>query len=86
MIALYIGLAVIVAFLGRRRKFGFWGYLFASLLLTPAFGLLLVLASVSPKHAAKMAQAQGWTRVTPPRITSPKTITESGHEVPVRVG
>lgn len=37
--------SVIVALAGRRRKFGYWGYLFASVLLTPVLGLLLVLAS-----------------------------------------
>lgn len=38
-------LSVAVAFLGMNRKFGFWGYLFASLLFTPLIGLLFVLAS-----------------------------------------
>jgi len=41
----YIGLSCFVAYLGRERKFGFWGYLAASLLLDPIVGLLLVLAS-----------------------------------------
>lgn len=38
-------LSFIVGLLGRDRKFGFWGYFFASLLLTPVIGLILVLAS-----------------------------------------
>ena len=37
--------AFVVAVLGRDRKFGFWGYLFASLLFTPIVGLVLILAS-----------------------------------------
>lgn len=41
----YVGLAIVIGFLGRNRKFGFWGYLFASIALTPILGLLLVLAS-----------------------------------------
>ncbi len=41
---LIIGSAL-VAYLGRGRKFGFWGYFFASLLLTPLLGALLVIAS-----------------------------------------
>jgi hypothetical protein len=46
MIFFYIiVLSFIVALFGRNRKFGFWGYLFASLLLTPVIGLILVLAS-----------------------------------------
>jgi len=35
----------IVGLLGMNRKFGFWGYFFASMLLTPLIGVLLVLAS-----------------------------------------
>jgi hypothetical protein len=42
---LYIGLCSLVAYVGRDRKFGFWGYLLASLLLDPIIGFLLVLAS-----------------------------------------
>lgn len=38
-------LSAIVALLGINRKFGFWGYFFASILLTPLVGLCLVLAS-----------------------------------------
>lgn len=37
--------SVVVAFVGRKRKFGFWGYLFSSLLFTPLVGFMLVLAS-----------------------------------------
>ncbi len=43
--ALYVGACVVVALLGRRRKFGAWGYFFASILLSPILGLLLVVAS-----------------------------------------
>jgi len=42
---LYAALCVLVALAGRHRKFGFWGYLFASLLLSPLAGTLLVVAS-----------------------------------------
>jgi hypothetical protein len=31
-----------IGVLGRNRKIGFWGHFFASLLLTPLIGLLLV--------------------------------------------
>ncbi len=37
--------SILVGILGRKRKFGFWGYFFASLLLTPLLGLLFVIAS-----------------------------------------
>ncbi|MCD7895110.1 MAG: hypothetical protein LUG50_00370 [Planctomycetaceae bacterium] len=42
---LWIAASALVAYLGRDRRFGFWGYFFASLLLTPALGVLLVIAS-----------------------------------------
>ncbi len=45
LILIIIVLSLIVGFLGMNRKFGFWGYFFGSILLTPVIGLLLVLAS-----------------------------------------
>lgn len=45
MLILYLALCSLVAYLGRDRKFGFWGYLAASILLDPVIGILLVLAS-----------------------------------------
>jgi len=41
----YILLSWITAWSGRNRVFGFWGYFFASLLLTPLLGVLFVVAS-----------------------------------------
>ena len=46
-VLLYILIAAIVAYFGRGRKLGAWGYFFGSILLTPIIGLLLVLASDS---------------------------------------
>lgn len=40
----YILLCVVIAFMGRGKKFGFWGNLFASMLLTPLVGLIVLLA------------------------------------------
>ncbi len=42
---LYFGASLVVAIFGWNRKFGFWGYFFASLLFTPLIGTILVLAS-----------------------------------------
>lgn len=36
----------LIALAGRRYRFGFWGYLFGSLLLTPIIGLLMLIAAV----------------------------------------
>jgi hypothetical protein len=41
----YLILVTIVAYIGRDRKFGFWGNFFASLLFTPLVGLVLIFAS-----------------------------------------
>ena len=42
---IHVAIAVFIGVIGINRKFGFWGYFFASLLLTPFVGILLVLAS-----------------------------------------
>ena len=52
LIILYVILCLGVAWLGQHRKFGFWGYFFASLLVTPILGILLVLASDPRKPQA----------------------------------
>jgi hypothetical protein len=41
----YLLICLVVATFGYRKKLGFWGYLFASLLLTPLLGILLVIVS-----------------------------------------
>ena len=43
LFALNLVLSLILAYLGRRKKLGFWGLFFASLILTPLMGLLLLL-------------------------------------------
>ena len=45
LFALNLVLSLILAYLGRRKKLGFWGLFFASLILTPLMGLLLLLVS-----------------------------------------
>jgi hypothetical protein len=42
---LYFVASLAVAVFGVNRKFGFWGYFFASLLLSPLVGALLVIGS-----------------------------------------
>jgi hypothetical protein len=44
---IYLTLCALVALIGRNRKFGFWGYFFCSILLSPIIGALLVVASDS---------------------------------------
>lgn len=42
---LYVGLSLFIGFIGKNRKFGFWGFFFSSLLLSPIAGLLAYFAS-----------------------------------------
>ena len=42
---IYILICLAISHFGRYRRFGFWGYFFASVLLTPPIGALLVIAS-----------------------------------------
>lgn len=47
----WLMLCVLVAAIGRHRTMGFWGYFFASIVLTPIMGLLLVLVSGNKDEA-----------------------------------
>jgi hypothetical protein len=49
----WILFSIIVGFLGRRLRFGFWGYFFVSILLTPVIGLLMLIAAVPTKAMRK---------------------------------
>jgi hypothetical protein len=48
LFAIVLLASLLIAVLGRNRRFGFWGYFFASILLTPLIGLLLYLATDGP--------------------------------------
>lgn len=50
LIAAWLVLAIIIGFFGRNRRFRFWGYFFASVLLTPIIGLLLLIAAIPVRH------------------------------------
>lgn len=46
---IYILTCILIASFGANKKFGFWGYFFGSMLLTPAVGIILLLASDNKK-------------------------------------
>jgi hypothetical protein len=50
LVASWIILSIVIAILGRCYRFGFWGYFFASVLLSPVIGFLLYLAAIPTKH------------------------------------
>lgn len=41
----YLALCLVLGYLGRHRKMGFWGYFFGAILLSPPMGILLLAAS-----------------------------------------
>jgi uncharacterized membrane protein YiaA len=48
-----------IGVLGRNRKLGFWGHFFASLLLTPLIGILLVVATDPVRNKDETKPAKG---------------------------
>lgn len=51
IIPIWIAASLVIAVMGSKLRFGFWGYLFASLLLTPVIGILLLAAGYPPRQA-----------------------------------
>jgi hypothetical protein len=50
MAVLYLALCVIAGVAGRRRRLGFWGFLFCSVIFTPVLTLLFIYFA-SPRSA-----------------------------------
>jgi hypothetical protein len=46
LIGSWFALSLAVAYFGRNHRFGFWGLLFGSILLSPVIGLLLFFAGI----------------------------------------
>ena len=51
MLAIILVLSLLIGLLGINSRLGFWGNFFASILLTPIVGLLLVIASGHKKQS-----------------------------------
>lgn len=55
----YLGLCFCIALAGSRRKFGYWGYFFCSLFMTPIVGTIVLFGSDNrpkiPKKCPKCA-------------------------------
>lgn len=41
-VLLYLALCLVAAIAGRKRRIGFWGYLFSSIIFTPIISLLFL--------------------------------------------
>jgi len=49
---IYLVACFLVGIFGINKKFGFWGYFFGSLLLSPLVGVILLFASDSKRKSA----------------------------------
>lgn len=52
LFTLSIFLSLIIGYLGRRRKIGFWGLTFGSMLLSPLIGFIILLVTDDVKPDA----------------------------------
>jgi uncharacterized membrane protein len=52
---LYIILCLVIGLIGMNRKFGFWGYFFGSVILTPVVGIILIFASDARKATVQQS-------------------------------
>jgi len=41
--------SLVIALFGARYRFGFWGYFFGSIVLTPIVGFFLLMAAIPPR-------------------------------------
>lgn len=41
----WVGLSILIGFVGQNKKIGYWGTFFLSLLLSPLIGLIIALVS-----------------------------------------
>lgn len=56
IIFIYLILCGVAAFLGRRRRIGFWGFFFLSIIVTPLLTALFVFAAAPVKKKRPVAQ------------------------------
>lgn len=70
---LYFLGSLLVAVIGRHRKWGFWGYFWASLFMSPILGALFVLAGDPPPRRRAAGASPGPTPV--PRPAATQTVT-----------
>lgn len=61
---LCILISFFIGYLGCNRKLGFWGYFFATLLLTPVIGALLLVVSDKKKPESEQTESKKETKKT----------------------
>lgn len=59
-VLLYLVLCGVAGFFGRKRRVGFWGFFFLSIIVTPLMTALLIYFAATPKqHRRPAAQRRG---------------------------
>jgi hypothetical protein len=56
LFGIFLVCGLIIGCLGRHKKLGFWGFFFASMLLTPLVGLLLLIVAGPGKPCVHCGQ------------------------------
>lgn len=56
LLFIYLLLCGVAAFFGRRRRIGFWGFFFLSILVTPFITALFVFAAAPVRKARPVAK------------------------------
>jgi len=56
LLFIYLLLCGVAAFFGRRRRIGFWGFFFLSIIVTPFLTALFVFAAAPVKKPRRVAQ------------------------------
>jgi len=56
LLFIYLILCGVAAFLGRRRRIGFWGFFFLSVLVTPFLTAMFVFVAAPVKKKRPVAQ------------------------------
>jgi hypothetical protein len=57
LVVIYLLLCLIAGFLGRRRRIGFWGFVFVSILLTPLVSTLFIFLAAPARRVRPVRPA-----------------------------
>jgi hypothetical protein len=55
IVVVYVLLCLVVGFLGRRRRIGFWGFVFLSVMLTPLVTSLFIFFAAPAARRRRVA-------------------------------
>ena len=58
LVVTYLALCLVAGIAGRKRRIGFWGFLFCSILFTPVISLLFIYLS-TPRRNLRLESERG---------------------------